>query len=91
MKKILLVDDKATIGRVLKIYLGTEYDLEYIESPLRLLSGLMKAMSPTLSSPTFTCPHQVVQAGAPDAASGVQFPALPEIQGRIPPSDVGAD
>lgn len=27
MKKILLVDDKATIGRVLKIYLGTEYDL----------------------------------------------------------------
>lgn len=28
MKKILLVDDKATIGRVLKIYLGTEYDLE---------------------------------------------------------------
>lgn len=56
MKKILLVDDKATIGRVLKIYLGTEYDLEYFESPLRLLSGLTKAMFPTLSSPTFTCP-----------------------------------
>ena len=31
MKKILLVDDKATIGRVLKIYLGTEYDLEYFD------------------------------------------------------------
>ena len=50
MKRILLVDDKATIGRVLKIYLGTEYDLEYFESPLT------KVMSPTLSSPTFTCP-----------------------------------
>lgn len=24
MKRILLVDDKATIGRVLKIYLGTD-------------------------------------------------------------------
>ena len=34
MKKILLVDDKVTIGRVLKIYLGTEYDLEYFEDPL---------------------------------------------------------
>ena len=31
MKKILLVDDKATIGRVLKIYLGTEYDLKALE------------------------------------------------------------
>lgn len=30
MKKILLVDDKVTIGRVLKIYLGTEYDLENV-------------------------------------------------------------
>ena len=32
-----------------------------------------------------------VMLEVPDAASGVQFPALPEIQGRIPPSDVGAD
>ena len=36
MKKILLVDDKVTIGRVLKIYLGTEYDLEYFEDPIRM-------------------------------------------------------
>lgn len=56
MKKILLVDDKATIGRVLKIYLGTEYDLEYFENPLKALSGLTKAIFPTLSSPTSTCP-----------------------------------
>lgn len=56
MKRILLVDDKATIGRVLKIYLGTEYDLEYFESPLKALGGLTKVMSPTLSSLTFTCP-----------------------------------
>ena len=40
MKKILLVDDKANIGRVLKIYLGTEYDLEYFESPLKALEWL---------------------------------------------------
>ena len=40
MKKILLVDDKVTIGRVLKIYLGTEYDLEYFEDPLKALEWL---------------------------------------------------
>lgn len=56
MKKILLVDDKATIGRVLKIYLGTEYDLEYFESPLKALEWLNEGNVPTLSSPTFTCP-----------------------------------
>ena len=40
MKKILLVDDKATIGRVLKIYLGTEYDMLYFECPLKDLEWL---------------------------------------------------
>ena len=57
MKKILLVDDKATIGRVLKIYLGTEYDLEYFESPLKALSGLTKAMSPTYHLRHSHAPH----------------------------------
>lgn len=48
MKKILLVDDKATIGRVLKIYLGTEYDLEYFESPLKALEWLNEGNVPDL-------------------------------------------
>ena len=46
MKRILLVDDKATIGRVLKIYLGTEYDLEYFESPLKALEWLNEGNVP---------------------------------------------
>ena len=48
MKRILLVDDKATIGRVLKIYLGTEYDLEYFESPLKALEWLNEGNVPDL-------------------------------------------
>ena len=33
MKQILLVDDKASIGKVLSMYLGKEYDLAYCEDP----------------------------------------------------------
>ena len=31
-KKILLVDDKATIGKVAGIYLGKDYDFTYLEA-----------------------------------------------------------
>ena len=48
MKKILLVDDKVTIGRVLKIYLGTEYDLEYFEDPIKALEWLNEGNLPDL-------------------------------------------
>ena len=34
-KKILLVDDKATIGKVAGIYLGKDYDFTYLEVPLK--------------------------------------------------------
>ena len=57
MKKILLVDDKATIGRVLKIYLGTEYDLEYFESPLKALEWLNEGNVPDLIISDIHMPH----------------------------------
>lgn len=57
MKKILLVDDKATIGRVLKIYLGTEYDLEYFENPLKALEWLNEGNIPDLIISDIHMPH----------------------------------
>ena len=33
-KKILLVDDKATIGKVASVYLGKDYDFTYREDPI---------------------------------------------------------
>lgn len=33
MKQILLVDDKASIGKVLSMYLGKEYDLYIAKIP----------------------------------------------------------
>lgn len=33
MKQILLVDDKASIGKVLSMYLGKEYDFVYWKTP----------------------------------------------------------
>lgn len=32
-KKILLIDDKASIAKVVSIYLGKEYDFTYCENP----------------------------------------------------------
>ena len=39
-KKILLVDDKETIGKVAGIYLGKDYDFTYIENPLKAIQWL---------------------------------------------------
>ena len=36
-KKILLVDDKATIGKVASIYLGKDYDVMYLENPIKAI------------------------------------------------------
>lgn len=42
MKQILLVDDKASIGKVIAMYLGKEYDLVYCEDPLKAIEWLDK-------------------------------------------------
>ena len=57
MKKILLVDDKVTIGRVLKIYLGTEYDLEYFEDPIKALEWPSMSNLPDLIISDIRMPH----------------------------------
>ena len=38
-KKILLVDDKATIGKVAGIYLGKDYDFTYLEDPFKAIQS----------------------------------------------------
>ena len=48
MKRILIVDDKATIGKVLSIYLGGNYELEYCENPIKALNLLSRGYEPDL-------------------------------------------
>ncbi|MDR0894080.1 MAG: response regulator [Prevotellaceae bacterium] len=48
MKKILLVDDKATIGQVLTMYLGKEYELVYFDDPLKAIDWLHEGNEPDL-------------------------------------------
>ena len=48
MKQILLVDDKASIGKVLSMYLGKEYDLVYCEDPLKAIDWLHEGNEPDL-------------------------------------------
>ena len=47
-KKILLVDDKATIGKVASIYLGKEYDVTYLENPIKAIEWLNEGNFPDL-------------------------------------------
>mgnify|MGYP001063096952 CR=1 FL=1 len=43
MKKILLVDDKASIAKVLSMYFAGEYELVYQEDPLKAIDWLQTA------------------------------------------------
>lgn len=47
-KKILLVDDKETIGKVAGIYLGKDYDFTYIENPIKAIEWLNAGNMPDL-------------------------------------------
>ena len=47
-KKILLIDDKATIGKVASIYLGTDYDFVYLENPIKAIEWLNEGNIPDL-------------------------------------------
>ncbi|NCC11109.1 MAG: response regulator [Bacteroidia bacterium] len=47
-KKILLIDDKATIGKVASIYLSKDYDFVYLENPIRAIEWLNEGNIPDL-------------------------------------------
>ena len=47
-KKILLVDDKATIGKVASVYLGKDYDFTYREDPIKAIEWLNEGNIPDL-------------------------------------------
>jgi len=57
MKQILLVDDKASIAKVLSVYLGQEYDLVYSEDPLKAIEWLHQGNEPDLIISDIRMPH----------------------------------
>lgn len=57
MKKILLVDDKASIGKVLSMYLGKEYELSYFEDPIKAIDWLHEGNEPDLIITDIHMPH----------------------------------
>ena len=48
MKKILFVDDKPAIGKVLSVYLGQENELVYLEDPIQAIEWLNEGNEPAL-------------------------------------------
>lgn len=47
-KKILLVDDKVSIAKVVSIYLSQEYDFTYCENPIKAIEWLHEGNFPDL-------------------------------------------
>lgn len=47
-KKIIIVDDKVTIGTIIAAYLSGEYDFEYFSNPLPCIERLEKGKLPDL-------------------------------------------
>lgn len=47
-KKIMLVDDKSTIAKIISIYLSSEYDFDYYENPLTAIEALEAGNHPDL-------------------------------------------
>ena len=47
-KKDTIVDDKATIGKVASIYLGKDYDVMYLENPIKAIDWLNEGNVPDL-------------------------------------------
>ena len=48
MKKIVLIDDKASIAKVVAIYLSKEYDFTYFENPIKAIEYLNEGNIPDL-------------------------------------------
>ena len=45
-KRILILDDKETIGKVLMMYLATEYDCTWFDNPLKGLDWMRQGNIP---------------------------------------------
>ena len=48
MKKIVIIDDKASIAKVVAIYLSKEYDFTYFENPIKAIEYLNEGNIPDL-------------------------------------------
>lgn len=47
-KKIIIVDDKVTIGKIISAYLSQDYDIEYFDNPLPCIERLKSDPMPDL-------------------------------------------
>lgn len=47
-KKIIVVDDKITIGKIIAAYLSADYDFEYFDNPLPCIERLKNGDLPDL-------------------------------------------
>ncbi|MEG0890998.1 MAG: response regulator [Bacteroidales bacterium] len=47
-KKILIVDDKESIAKVISFYLSSEYEFSYFENPLKAIAWLQQGIVPDL-------------------------------------------
>lgn len=47
-KKVLIVDDKESIAKVISFYLASEYEFTYFDNPLKAIAWLQQGTNPDL-------------------------------------------
>ena len=63
MKKIVLVDDKASIAKVVSIYLSKEYEFTYFENPIKAIEYLQEGNIPDLIISDIRMPEMMGEGG----------------------------
>lgn len=79
MKKILLIDDKESIAKVISIYLASEFDLIYFENPIKAIAWLQEGNIPDLIISDIRMPEMLGDEFLHYVKSNALFSSIPVI------------
>ncbi len=79
MKKILFVDDKPAIGKVLSVYLGKENEIVYFEDPVQAIEWLNAGNEPALIISDIRMPQMTGGEFLAYLKSNIMFQDIPVV------------
>ncbi|MEG0518743.1 MAG: response regulator [Bacteroidales bacterium] len=78
-KKVVIVDDKESIAKVISFYLSVEYDFTYFENPLKAIAWLQQGTIPDLIISDIRMPEMMGDVFLDYLKNNELFKAIPVI------------
>lgn len=78
-KKVVIVDDKESIAKVISFYLSAEYDFTYFENPLKAIAWLQQGTIPDLIISDIRMPEMMGDVFLDYLKNNELFKAIPVI------------